>query len=144
MPTEYVLDASALCKLFLDEPGASAFQSWYRERKRERCRFVAPGLLPYELANVIHREQGDKSVANDPQYMSAIVTDAIQGVELDEQAWRSKWDWAPRLTAYDAAYAALAERRGATLVTYDEKLASQAADRLPVIGLGGLDHGRER
>lgn len=139
MPTEYVLDASALCKLFLDEPGAKQFRFWYRERRRERCRFLAPGLLPYELANVIHQVKGNTPVADDPEYMRGIVADAVQGVELDEQAWRSTWHRAGRLTAYDAAYAALAERLGATLVTYDDRLAGQAAQTVPVIGGVGLE-----
>lgn len=137
--TEYVLDASAVARLFLDQPGAREFEAWYHDRSRERCRFFAPDILPYELANILHRELGATPRAQDPEFMVDVVRSGIQGIEIHEHGWTRTWPWAPTLSAYDAAYAALASVKQATLVTYDRHLAQVAAKKVPVIGLDGLE-----
>ena len=42
------------------------------------------------------------------------------------------WELRANLTAYDAAYVALAEALGATLVTRDERVAGAAGVRAPI------------
>jgi predicted nucleic acid-binding protein len=139
VPNRYVLDASAVALLFLDQPRSTEFESWYHERRKSRCRFFAPDLLPYELANILHRERGATTDAKNPDYLVQIVRDATQGIVLETDSWTRTWSWAGTLSAYDAAYAALADAKDATLVTYDEGLTKAAMKRLPVIGAGGLD-----
>jgi predicted nucleic acid-binding protein len=122
-----VVDASAVLELLLQTPAAP----------RIEARLFAPGetlhaphLLDLEVAHVLRR------------YEAARVIEAQRGREAldDLTAWpltRYPHDlllvriWALRhnLTAYDAAYVALAETLHVTLVTCDTRLAASVGHR---------------
>lgn len=119
-----VVDASLIAALLFAEAG----QSDARERLA-RCHPVAPDLLPYELANVavnkLRRGLDEAAVRASLDDLSAL------GIELHAIDAAVALDVAGRhgLTAYDAAYLALAERLRCPLYTFDRRLA-EAARRL--------------
>lgn len=121
----HVIDASALAKLVLDERESPAFRAWYRDCVSHGERLFAPDLLPYELANTLWRRLSDPRALPEDATRD-IVRDALIHVDLDHEAWARIGPWRGRLTAYDAAYLSLAAAKGATLVTYDERLAAVA------------------
>jgi predicted nucleic acid-binding protein len=125
-----VVDASAALEVLLQTPAAS----------RIEARLFAPGetlhvphLLDLEVVHVLRR------------YETARVIDAQRGQEAidDLTVWpltRYPHDlflariWALRhnLTAYDAAYVALAETLEVTLVTCDTRLAASVGHRATI------------
>jgi predicted nucleic acid-binding protein len=91
----------------------------------------APSLLDYELASVALRKVRHENLSGaDVAQGLIVVTDlAIQRhpsdpARLIELARRYS------LTAYDAAYLALAEELGALLTTFDQRLAKAAREHL--------------
>ena len=117
-----VLDASAVIEWLLQTPIGS--------RVEERIfsavpNLHAPHLLDIEVAQVLRR------------YVAAHVITASRGQEAlqdladlpltryphDFLLWRI-WNLRNTLTAYDAAYVALAEALGAPLITCDRKMAA--------------------
>jgi predicted nucleic acid-binding protein len=122
-----VVDASAVLEVLLNTPVAA--------RVAERLfgpgeTLHAPHLLDIEVAQVLRR------------YALAGELDAVRGREaLEDLAdlrltryphdvlLRRIWELRRNLTAYDAAYVALAEALGAPLVTRDAALASPGTHR---------------
>lgn len=124
---DYVLDASALAKTFLDEPESPAFRAWYRERIGEGARLAAPDLLGYEIAHLMARNVG----ARGP--FRSRVRQAVEGIQL-HPAFDAVGPYVDGLTAYDASYLATAAASGAVLVTYDRALVRAGkVHRVPVI-----------
>ena len=139
MPTDYVVDASAIGRLVYEHADTPQFQAWLDTRKRGRSRFFAPDLLPHELASIVQRVYGGGSHGGDTEFLRRTVTAALQGIALDDTAWARTWTLAGSLSHYDATYVALALAKGATLVTFDKRTAAEARKHLPVIGVDGLD-----
>lgn len=84
----------------------------------------APGHLAVEVTNVLrrHRNAGLLSDAEANLARTALSTLAIEFWPFEVLAERS-WQLGHNVSSYDAAYVALAERLGATLVTADARLA---------------------
>jgi predicted nucleic acid-binding protein len=135
MSAEYVIDASALAKTFVRERESSAFVTWLQDALRAGARLHAPSLLAYELANVValSRTRLDYPGA-DP--VRAIVREATRGIQLDDDAWARVDPWLDGLTADDATYVALADAKGATLVTYDRRVITATAGRVRTLSPG--------
>ncbi|MCA7121347.1 MAG: type II toxin-antitoxin system VapC family toxin [Acidibrevibacterium sp.] len=122
MPVK-VVDASAVAALLFGEPEADAVAAQLAD-----SRLVAPGLLPFELANVCliksrrHPEQRTALMAAFRLYdrlsVEEVVVDHCAALELAETTG---------LTAYDASYLWLAQQLGAGLVTLDKQLAKAEA-----------------
>lgn len=110
---EAVVDASAMAKLMRREPERDAFRAWFASATA----LHAPTILPYELANLAMRE----NLASE----FAALAPTLARVHLHPGPG-DVWPWKGRLTAYDAAYAALAKRLRTALVTYDRALADAA------------------
>lgn len=124
MPAAFVLDASAVAKLFREERESEAFRGWYLQRRGEAASFTAPSLLAFELGELIRgREKGS------PDQRASILEAALSGIELQDEALLETFRAAQALTFYDASYVSLALRVGATLATYDDKIRA-AAPRL--------------
>ncbi|MBB4660910.1 PIN domain-containing protein [Conexibacter arvalis] len=90
-----------------------------------RLRFLAPSLLPLEVVNAAGRKWRWPA-----ERLDALV-EALGGLrfELIEPPLPAVARWtAAGLTAYDAAYVAVAEGAGALLVTADEQIVALAAD----------------
>ena len=123
-----ILDASVVVELVLGtQVGARV-----RERLLDPRIFLhGPELLDLEVLNVLRRYVQAGRVAADRAEA------AVRRLnELDLRRHRHGpmssriWSWRANLTAYDAAYVALAEVLGGPLLTTDARLAN--APRLPV------------
>ena len=129
-----VLDASAALKLVRPEVGRDvAFRIVARAP-----RLCVPSLFWVEIVNVLARRHG---------WPGAAILEAIHGLqsldietmEADPAAVLAVIDLVERhdLTAYDAAYLALAESLDADLATADRRLARAAGDRAITIDVPG-------
>jgi predicted nucleic acid-binding protein len=120
-----VVDASALFEVLLQSPVASMVE---RRLLAPGVTLHAPHLIDAEVAQALRR------------YAALGQVDAGRGRELVEdladfplrryphrRLLPRIWELRHNLTAYDAAYVALAESLGAPLVTRDRRLAAAAA-----------------
>ncbi len=122
-----VLDASVLAKAFAAESERHADQaialldSW----EAGAVEFVAPELLMLEVMNVAARKWHlDEPVLH-------VLAQAIDELAIDirrvDPSKLAHWS-AQELTAYDAAYVAVAESAGVPLITDDEQVLRIARD----------------
>ena len=124
-PQPAVVDASLIAALLFAEPEQTAAAQGLAQ-----CRPVAPELLPYELANValnkLRRGHAEQAVR-----ASLARLDALD-IELHAVAAQQSFELAARyrLTAYDAAYLALASQLRCPLLTFDTRLADVARQHL--------------
>lgn len=118
-----VVDASAIAALLFGEPEADAIAAQLAD-----SRLVAPGLLPFEVANVCliksrrHPEQRTALMAAFRLYDRL----GIEEVAVDHHETLALAG-TTGLTAYDASYLWLARQLGAGLVTLDKQLAKAEA-----------------
>jgi predicted nucleic acid-binding protein len=126
-----VVDSSVVVKWFVDEPERSAALDLLRAEQP----LVAPDLLLIEVAHTLRRKVGEGRLPGPAA--TAALTEVMDGpVELVPTAPLSLR--AMRLadraggSVYDACFVALAEERGAPLVTADERLAR-------TVRMSGLD-----
>lgn len=116
-----MLDASAAIELLLGTPAGR----WVAARIAPADRALhAPHLLDVEVAQVLRRFVAGGAVGADR------ASEALDDLDrLPIQRWEHRlflpriWALRANLTAYDAAYVALAEGLGATLLTTDQRLA---------------------
>jgi predicted nucleic acid-binding protein len=125
-----VVDASALLEALLRTPAAKAVEN----------RLFAPGqtlhaphLLDVEVAQVIRRYAANGEIDSERGRMA--LTDLadlpLRRYPHDILLLRI-WDLRNNLTAYDAAYVALAEALDAPLLTRDRRLAAAAGHRAQI------------
>lgn len=108
--TTFVVDASVVLQWFRDEPGSDEARALAREE------LLAPPLLYLEVVNVA----GRKWRWDEGALIELVDLLDRSGVILDEATLSGVVRWTARgLTAYDAAYVALAEERECRLVTAD-------------------------
>jgi predicted nucleic acid-binding protein len=116
-----VADASAILELLLQTPLAAAVE---RRMLGDGETIHAPALIDLEVAQVLRRyvNRGEMSTA---RARVALDTMAVFPIEryTHEALLPRIWELRENLTAYDAAYVALAEALRAPLVTGDERLA---------------------
>lgn len=123
MPTELVADASALAKLFLDEPDAPAFRDWWYERLTQGTVVTAPALLRYEIGNLITRNLSELKAKD----RRRVWREALAGIRFDDETTMEAFA-IQGLTFYDAAYVGLAKSRKTPLLTYDGAMKKAAKD----------------
>ena len=124
-----VVDCSTMAALIFDEPNSAD-----AERQLAGKSLHAPTLLPYEIANVARNKQRSglpsttvaAALAEFADYHVQLV--ALQADELLALALRYN------LSAYDAAYLALAGRLRAPLATFDKRLFAAAQQHLDPAG----------
>ena len=114
---EYVIDASALVKTFLEEPESAALRTWYGQALAEGASFRSPDLLGYEVASVAADTGSLDTGAEARKAVAGIVT---------ERAFDDVGRYVGTLSGYDASYLVVAVRYGAAIVTYDHELAKAA------------------
>ncbi|MDQ0372454.1 type II toxin-antitoxin system VapC family toxin [Cellulomonas humilata] len=124
-----VLDASAAVALLID-PGPAGEQVAAR---LDGASVVAPDLLPYEVTNVLRRQRNAGRLSDTEARL------ALEGLHtLSIDLWPHAvltdriWCLGANLSAYDAAYVALAERLGAVLLTADARIAGAPGITCPV------------
>lgn len=117
-----VADASAVLEALLQNPGVTAVE----ERLfGEGVPLHAPHLLDLEVTQVLRRLASLGQVA---PLRCRDALDALRAFPLRRYSHdvllERIWELRHNLTAYDAAYVALAEALGATLLTRDRRLAT--------------------
>lgn len=114
-----VCDASTVIGALVD---AGPDGTWAAEQLAGTQLF-APAQMPFECANILRRHEQAGLISAD-QAAQAHVDLLALPVELwpYEAVATRVWQLRANLTCYDAAYAALAEAIGATLVTLDRRI----------------------
>lgn len=117
-----VVDASVVVELLLRTPAAAAVAD---RLFGGRATLHAPQLMDVEVAQVLRRyvQRGDLGAGDGASRVAVLKQFPITRyphVPLLDRIWTLR----PNLTAYDAAYVALAEALGGTLVTRDARLAA--------------------
>ena len=126
-----VLDASAAVELLLGSPQGRAVAAKLTGRDGD---VVAPCLLDVEVVRAVRRLErvGTISRARAATAISDLLDLAVDRVPLEPLVHRV-WALRHNLSAYDAAYAALAEGLGATLITCDQRLANSSGHNAAVL-----------
>jgi len=125
-----VVDASALLDVLLGT-------EWAHEIERHiftgRPQLHAPHLIDLEITQVLRRfcRRGEFSETRAKVALDDLADLSLERHRHDPYLARI-WSLRENLSAYDAAYVALAETLGATLVTRDRRLASAAPPGLSV------------
>jgi len=121
-----VIDASVAVEVLLLTPAGLALGARLFERASS---LHAPELLDVEVAQIVRRYErlGDLSASRGESIMAD-----LSDLPIERYGHRALlpriWDLRRNLTAYDAAYIALAEALGATLLTRDGRLARAPHD----------------
>ena len=133
MNERLVCDASAVVAVLLDAGGDG---QWATERLAD-AELFAPALLPYECANVIRRAELSGAIHADQaaQAHADLIDLAVDLWPYDVLAVRV-WQLRSNMSAYDAAYVALAEALAVPLVTLDQRMA-RAPDITCAVSLPG-------
>ena len=122
-----VVDASAVLEVLLRTPAAQAIEKRLFEDEHA---LSAPHLIDVEVAQVLRRYAAAGQITPDrgrialADFKDFPIHRYPHGILLPRI-----WELRHNLTAYDAAYVALAEALAAPLLTRDEKLAAAAAHR---------------
>lgn len=117
-----VPDASAVIEVLLRSPAGRAIESRLFDRAKS---LHAPHLLDVEVAQILRRYalRGELTPARGNaalDWLAEVPLARYPHAALLPRMWALRWN----MTAYDAAYVALAEALGATLLTRDRRLAS--------------------
>ncbi len=122
-------DASAVVALLLD---AGPDGRWVTGALTG-ADLVAPGLLPFEAANIVRRHELATLISADQaaQAHADLLQLAIEHWPYELLAQRT-WQLRGNLTTYDASYVALAELLGITLVTLDRAISRAPGVRCTV------------
>ncbi len=123
--TELVLDASVVLKWFhtAGEPRAKRARGLRERYVSGEFRVLAPPLLWLELLNVAARRWRWE----EDRLRSLVATLPGLGFEMVEPGLVTTARWCGQgLTAYDAAYVALADEAGAKLITDDAEIVHAA------------------
>ena len=110
-----VVDASACVSFLLGDDDAD----WVRERFRGESVLHAPALIDFEVASALRSLNDRRRFAAAAEDLRAMRLQRYPGEPLLPRMWELRG----HLTAYDAAYVALAEALDAPLVTLDRRLA---------------------
>lgn len=116
-----VVDASTILDLLLQTPRSAAVE---RRILRDGETIHAPALIDLEVAQVLRRYvvRGEMSAKRASAALDTMKVFPIARYAHDALLSRV-WELRENLTAYDAAYVALAEALRSPLVTGDERLA---------------------
>ncbi len=117
-----VVDASALLELLLRTPAANAVEGRVFAAGQT---LYAPHLLDVEIAQVVRRYAANGEIDGERGRVAlADLADFPLRRYPHDFLLPRIWDLRHNLTAYDAAYVALAEALDAPLLTRDRRLAS--------------------
>jgi predicted nucleic acid-binding protein len=116
-----VVDASALLETLLQMPAASAVEARLFETDQT---LHAPHLVDLEVAQVVRRFAAGGQISEDRGRIAlADLADLPLRRYPHDFLLQRIWDLRANLTAYDAAYVALAEALDSPLLTRDGRLA---------------------
>ena len=135
-----IIDASViLCAFFPDEQQAQA-QAVIRDHVTGRVRLAAPTLTMYEVTNAVVQAVRRERITEEEGKEILTAFDGL-GIRMEPVTWQQVWPLARRFdrSAYDAAYLALAEARGETLITGDLRMYNAVRDHLDWVRWIGSD-----
>lgn len=125
-----VVDASALIEWLLRTPTGDAIARQIFSRMEKLC---APELLPLEVVQALRRLRSMRAIS---AVRAQEALNDLEDLRVDFYPHmlllRRIWELRDSLTAYDAAYVALAEELGAPLITCDKKLAAAHGHRAQI------------
>lgn len=125
-----VVDASVVVSVLL---GSERDSRWARQQLSS-CEWVAPQLLPVEVAAALRRLAHAGVVSIDAATRAhSNLTEMPIGYFPYEPFARRVWQMRNNLTSYDAWYVALAEALDAPLLTLDRSLATGSGIRCKVV-----------
>ena len=117
-----VVDASALVELLLARPGARTVE---RQLRGVGASLHAPDLLLLEATQTIRRYEQRNDIDGERAAVAVVDLLALGVTTYEHEILLPRiWQLRHNLTAYDAAYVALAEVLDAPLVTFDAHLAA--------------------
>lgn len=130
-----MLDASAVVALLTDHGEAGRWVVAELEGVRS---LHGPSLLGFEVANVLRRLElrGALTTAEATQARGDFEDLPIEAWPYEVLAARC-WELRANLTAYDAAYVAVAERVGGHVLTLDQRLARAPGPACPINAFAG-------
>lgn len=133
-----ILDASVLISAFFPDEAQPQAQSVLRAHAAGHERLKAPALIAYEVTNAVWQAERRGRISGS---QADGILQAASGldIELLPYQWGESLPLARRFnrSAYDAAYLALAEARGETMITADERLYNAVRSKLKwVLWLG--------
>ena len=139
-----VVDASVALSVVLDESRSGAVREAIARWQRERVPLLVPMHFWLEIANAL----GWRRVYRGAELLEAVYEleqIGLETVELDRPTFLLVLDLVERhgLTAYDAAYLAVAQAAEARLATADRALAAAAGSRAILFEAGGERRLRE-
>lgn len=124
-----VVDASCLYEVLLDTPNAEAI----RDRLSRDPDHAAPHVVDIEVFSLIRR---DHLAGTIDATLAALAVDDLRtwpGERFGHRGLLGRaWELRHTIRGWDAAYVALAEVLGATLITLDRRLASAAGPTCPI------------
>jgi predicted nucleic acid-binding protein len=133
-----VIEASAALKLVRPEAGREEVRRLMRERRAAGAHLLVPAIFWLELVNTLARRH---------RYPAAAILEAtyalervgLETAEIGRAGVLAVIDLVHRfgLTAYDAAYVALATASDAELLTADRMVAQAAGERARYVGPAG-------
>jgi len=116
-----VLDASVIVELFLQTAHANPIRARLVDANES---LHAPAVLDLEVANALRRLTSRQEISLHRSSRSIALLQRFPITRYHHDfLLRRVWDLRNNLTAYDAAYVALAEALDATLLTRDSRLA---------------------
>lgn len=127
-----VADASAVVAMLVDG-GESGHLARAEYAVHE---FAHPSLMPYEAANTLRRLANNGAVAAELAGRSIVRLTQLRGQSFDfEQLHARVWQLRHTVTAYDAAYVALAEVLDVPLLTFDRWLTAAPGVRCQFVDI---------
>ncbi len=127
-----VVDASVMVALYIDEPLSAAARAALVRSREAGDDLHAPDLILVECANAFWKRVGRGELDRDSAMAAISNLSTLEDLNchpLDEQLTPQALSLAiaHSLTAYDAAYAALAVQLGATVISGDSRFVERAA-----------------
>lgn len=122
-----VIDASVLVKMFLGESGDELVRKLFRLTNAYKLTIFAPFLLRYELLNILSRKVEDIDKVS--KMFEVFNRLKIGFLDASDDYFKNalKEVWAdPKISFYDASYAALAKEYGGIFLTADKKYYERA------------------
>ena len=120
-----VVDGSLAFKWLVEEEHSSSANALLESWERQDVRMAAPYLLPFEVANALHRRvvRGELSVGGAGELIGSLLSSRLefhQSANLHVRALELA-NQLDQGAVYDAHYLALAEQFGCELWTADQK-----------------------
>jgi predicted nucleic acid-binding protein len=131
-----VIDASAVVALLVDAGPAGRWVT----ASVSGTTLAAPQLVLFEVANVLRRhalagllDETQATLAHAD--LCSLPLQLWPYAPLAERAWQLRHN----VTIYDAAYLALAEMLGASMITLDARIAGARGAECPILAYGSAD-----